>query len=303
MWPIKPLSRSLLIIFVTLALLSLTGWAMAQPASDRAVDRSGVSAPQAGVFIDQGTIMLGVNDFGQLNVPGGEPSSTNDSTIVGVRYLPTGSEGVGHGNLDEGWGVADALSGVAGWANAFHGVGNLTLHSFTTSASTAQSSASVSSIFSITQDFHPSTSPNLYQVDIVITNVTTATTNLRYRRVIDWDVEPTRWNEYITIDPGNAANLSFTSNDGFAHPNPLTGPSNRGYTGAFADVGPADYGALFDFDFGNLAPNTAKHFTLYLGAASTEIEAIVALAKVGAEAYSFAQPSTIDGPTLGTPNT
>ena len=36
---------------------------------------------------------------------------------------------------------------------------------------------------------------------------------------------------------------------------------------------------------------------------ATEVDALAALADVGAEAYSLGQPSTVGGPTLGTPNT
>src|SRR5207253_3229170 len=46
-----------------------------------------------------------------------------------------------------------------------------------------------------------------------------------------------------------------------------------------------------------------KKFTIYYGGATTETGALAALNSVGVEAYSLGEPSTEDGPTLGTPNT
>ncbi len=279
------------------ALLPIVGLTLAQ-------NQPPSAAPmQVGVFVDNGTVQLGVNDTAELNVDGGPASPISHTTVVGLRYLPTGDEGIGFGYLLEGWGVADVTSGVTGWASQQHGHSNLTVKTFDSTASTAQSVVDVGSTFSVTHNFHPSSSPNLYQVDVAITNTSATTVELRYRRVVDWDVEPTVWNEYVTIERGNAANLIFTSNDGFALPDPLNGPSDRGYTGNFADVGPSDQGALFDLDLGVLASGASRSFKLYLGAAGTEAEAIAALSKVQAEAYSFGQPSTPGGPTLGTPNT
>jgi hypothetical protein len=120
---------------------------------------------------------------------------------------------------------------------------------------------------------------------------------------MDWDIEPTAFNEYSTIDTGTATEIVFSSNDGFAGSDPLGLPSDLGSTGNFVDAGPADHGALFDFDFGALASGATKSFTTFYGAAGTETGAAAALAAVGAEAYSLGQPSTEDGPTLGTPNT
>ncbi|WP_437949546.1 DNRLRE domain-containing protein [Sorangium sp. So ce296] len=69
------------------------------------------------------------------------------------------------------------------------------------------------------------------------------------------------------------------------------------------DAGPRDHGALFDFNFGALAPGESKVFKTFYGAAGTEDDALSALSAVGAEAYSFGQPNTAGGPDLGEPNT
>jgi hypothetical protein len=49
--------------------------------------------------------------------------------------------------------------------------------------------------------------------------------DLRYRRVMDWDVEPTPFDEFVTIDKVTSTAVRFTSDEGFATADPLTGDS------------------------------------------------------------------------------
>jgi hypothetical protein len=255
-------------------------------------------------IIDNGTVQVGINPEGHLNVYEGSTPSSGGTFPTGLRYLPTNAESTAPGCLCEGWGVGDEVSGVAGFANvSVDGVNNLAVESFDVTASTAVSTVRVGDTFRVTHDYHPSTTPNLYEVVVSISNISADATDVRYRRVMDWDVEPTAFSEFVTMDPGNASDLVFTSNDGFASANPLSGERDLGHTGKFTDAGPADHGALFDFDFGALAAGATLRFNTYYGGAGTEADALAALAAVGAEAYSFGQPSTDGGPENGTPNT
>lgn len=267
-------------------------------------------AHPANAIITNGTVQLGVWDEGHLNVPGG-PASTGGTTVVGIRYVPTNNEATGPGCECEGWGAADATSGVSGYANesGFPTVNDITVDSFVSTASTAVSVVTIGdttngNVLRVTHDYHPSlVTPNLYEVLVTVQNISASPVDLRYRRVMDWDVEPTPFDEFSTINPGTAVELLFDSNDGFASADPLAGPSDLGSTGAFTDAGPDDHGALFDFGFGTLAAGATKTFRTFYGAAGTETEALNAIQAVGAEVYSLGQPNTTDGPTLGTPNT
>ena len=173
-----------------------------------------------------------------------------------------------------------------------------------TTATTAVSVVDIGTTFRVTHDYHPSPStPNAYEVSVSVKNISATATHLRYRRVMDWDIEPTAFSEFVTLFKGSSPFLDFTSNNGFATSDPLSGPSDLGQTGSFTDAGPADHGALFDFDFGSLAAGATREFKTFYGSAATETGAINALNAVGVEAYSLGEPSTPDGPTLGTPNT
>jgi len=268
----------------------------------------------AGV-ISNGLVQLGINPEGQLNVPGGSPSSGTGTTFVGLRYVPTNAEATAPGCLCEGWGVADATSGVSGYANvAVDGVVNLDFKGFFRTASSAVSVVQVGSTFRVTHDYHPSASPNLYEATVTIQNTSDHDTDVRYRRVMDWDVEPTAFNEFVSVvtiaGAERAKNVLFSSDDGFASANPLSGPSSIDFVGDAIDSGPDDHGALFDFGFGTLKPGEKVAFNIYYGAAATEPEANAALGAVRAEVYSYGQPNCpsfrcpdVNGPRDGKPNT
>jgi hypothetical protein len=258
----------------------------------------------SGAIISNGTIELGVNPAGDLNTPGGVPSSGTGTTVVGLRYGPLNSDALSPGCLCEGWGVADGITGTVGSADEdFGGAAGVTINSFATTPTTAVSDVSVGSTFNVNQDYHPSTSsPNLYEVAVAITNTSSATVDLLYRRVMDWDVEPTAFDEFVTIAGASPA-LEYSSDDGFADPSPLAGPSSLDATGVFQDSGPDDHGALFDFAFGDLAPGKTRRFTMFYGAAGTEAAALEALSSVGAQVYSLGEPDTPTGPSNGDPNT
>ena len=264
-----------------------------------------------GAIITNGTVQLGVNCDGSLNTPNGPESSgtgapDSGTTTVGIRYVPTNADGTGPSCDCEGWGVADTTSGEAGFVNPSIGTDNVTKQSFTATAATATSVMRVPGRFEVRHAYTPAEGqPNLYQATVSIKNISAAPTATRYRRVLDWDIEPTPSGEYSTMRKGNAPSLIATSNDGYASSNPLVAWANRlGMTGSsWSDAGPGDQGALFDFNFGPLAPGATRTFTTYYGAAPDEVTALAALKGVGAQAYSLGQPTTANGATLGTPNT
>lgn len=267
----------------------------------------------AAAVISNGTVSLGVNDLGQLNYAG-----------VGLKNNATGNDSTVYGCECEGWGAAIASLGVAGYANNSVGTAGLSAVSFASTASTATSVVNVMNgltpILLVTHNYHPSANAALYQVDVSIQNVSGADLvagDLLYRRVMDWDIPPTTFNEYVTIQGvpaalgvANGNNVRGTSRDGFSSANPLASRnSSLGPTACapndsnFTDCGPADHGALFDFEFEALANGATREFTTYYGSAGNETNMLAALASVGAGLYSLGQPSSPGGPDVGVPNT
>nr|MBI3613040.1 PEP-CTERM sorting domain-containing protein [Nitrospirota bacterium] len=123
-------------------------------------------------------------------------------------------------------------------------------------------------------------------------------TDLRYRRVMDWDIEPTYFDEFVTIHGWPATNLLATSDNGFATADPLGGGhadlAGCGLNANFTDCGPADHGANFDFGFPALAAGDSQSFRIFYGGAGNETDALAALGAVGAEVYSFGKCNPSD---------
>jgi len=275
-----------------------------------------------GYIIDNGTfVQMGINDLGNLNVPGGTLSMPSSSTTdVGLRYIPTNGEATAPGCLCEGWGVANAdmaTGSFSAYANVSVGTANLVVQAGTgvTNPTGKLLPESVGSAFKsivrdtgnrveVIHDYKPSISNKLYRVDVTITNIgMTPIGDLRYRRVMDWDIAPFTFDEFVEIHVGVATNLVVATTDGFQSADPLSSPGPgvgsppttlvSGSPDYFS--GPTDQGALFDFKFGSLAPGETKTFTIFYGATETRLTALNALSIVGAEVYSLGLPRTSTG--------
>jgi hypothetical protein len=260
-----------------------------------------------GVVIGTPQVELGVMDAGNLiyDSYGGE-YAPNDGLAAGLYFLWSGNEVLMAGCYCEGWGVADALTGRYGQAGDEFGYDNLVVDSFTTTPTSAVSVVRVldpnteAGVFKVTHDFHPSLTDYLFECAVTIQNISPATVDAKYRRVMDWDMIPGggAW-EVVTLKRNGATKVGLTNNNGFAEGNPLSDPQwpyEVPYkTGDFVDYGPADQGAQFNLNFGMLAPNQSVTFYFYYGGAPDQISAMAALAQVGAEAYSLAKPDPYSG--------
>jgi hypothetical protein len=265
-----------------------------------------------------GTIALGVNDEGHLNFtdPDGlSPASANGTGgAVGLSIVSGGQllDVLSPGCLCEGWGVSgnNSESGFANVSSDF-GANNLTVESFSSTASTATSVVTLSSFPSlkVTQAYAPAANaPGILFEDVVTiqnTDLLSSITNVQYVRVMDWDLPPVSTGEYVTIH-GTAAAAPYLvrSNDnGFASANPLidssgspeivTGTTNVDFTDSLGfDF--TDHGAYFKFNFGTLAPGASTTFSIFYGAGFSESSVVGALNAVGTSLYSLAQSGPID---------
>ncbi len=260
----------------------------------------------AGAILDNGVVQLGVADAGNLVVPGGAPSSGAGTTTVGLRLAATAGEGVAGGCGCEGWGIA--RDGVGAFVQGGTAGSGLTQVSFASTATTAQSVVDAGDL-RVTHETRPSNSAYAFQTDVSIENRGSGfAAAVTYRRVVDWNAEPTGGAEFVTIRAAAAtpALLLFSSDDGKASANPTAGASAFLFTGPPTgvntdDSGPSDHGALFDLALGCLGPGDTVTFQMFYGAAPSEATASSALSTVGAQAWSLAQPG--GDPDAGTPQT
>jgi hypothetical protein len=271
-------------------------------------------ATAGAVTISNGTVSLGVNPEGDLNAT--DPAS---GALIGVTYDPTGNDGTRQGVPAEGWGAgASGPSAFVATANKSTSTSGFRQVTFTNNASSADSTVDilngVTPTLRLRQEFHPS--PTL-------TNLTAGPlSGVRYERVMDWDVEPTATDEFVTIERGTPppADLIYSDDDGFSDNDPFTDDQSgfpdvndpTSVNANYVDKGPKDHGARFTFSFGTLAAGESKQFFLYYGAAGTEADADSAVSAAALEMYSYGQPNVLDGddadtlpdgPAQGKPNT
>ena len=270
---------------------------------------AGPDPDTGGATVDNGVVQIGVNNGGHI-----------DRFVDGVGLRPLGGpDALSPGCFCEGWGVASngVVGGViTGFANQFGGTAGIEVDSF---ASTADSAVSIvnlptlaAPVITVEHDYHPSADTDkLYEVTVTITNESPDPLgDILYRRVMDWDIPPTEFDEFITIQgTGTTSKLIASGDNGFMVSDPLSLAGTPGgyelnagtFLADFEDNGPDDHGSVFDFNFGTLASGESVSFNIYYGVAENEIDAEAALAAIGAELFSIGQSSTTDGPTLGTP--
>jgi type IV pilus assembly protein PilY1 len=300
---------------VSLAMLGGAALAIGAPASAAVLYNTG----DAGTA----TIVLGMNSLGHLNAT---PNVTANATATGIAYKFPGAAGAAGvfrdatapGCLCEGWGVSVDRTSVAGSevgraaVDVFNsgGISNLTGIDFTTDATKMDSQVALTSLRGVTVRHVAQTSTNapnaLFRMEVTITNGTDETLdNVRYVRVMDWDVPLTEFSEFVTIR-GTATTtlLERSHNNGFAVPNPLGGDapiSPATLDVDFTDVGPLDHGAFFRFNFGSLEAGESYTFNIFYGAAGTEAAALAAIAAEKIELFSLGQSN--GGQVTGSPAT
>lgn len=288
-----------------------------------AVDTVSAALPVSGdgAIISNGSIIIGVDNAGQLGVPYREvPGLLPDTDPAGIGYVAlrdgSGSiTGAEHGCLCEGWGIGVDTNGngvidsgdVRGWVNNDAGFYNVEVESFTGTdgGTTAISSVIVRDdagdpMLRIVHEFSPSAStPYLYEVKVTVENLTSTTLgSVVYRRNVDWDVDPTPFREFVTIQGvGSTVRLINSGDNGFISSDPQVSnfeimPGT--FRTNFIDFGPDDHGAVFDLQLGPINPGKKVTLKMFYGAAPTTSDALNAINSVGANIYSIAKSSTPD---------
>ena len=261
----------------------------------------GAAVAQAVITTPGGNVSLGVGLLGNLgagSLPGG---SNAGGAPYGIYYAPTMQDAIAPGCFCEGWGVSvnNSISGGASIDNPTPG--NLSSLSFTSTASTATSVTQLGGTgLVISQAYAPSSASNvLFQDTVTLTNMgSTDLTDVKYARPDDWDIPPTEFNEYVTVQGVGAKDLIFSNDDGFCSVDPLVGCADilAGTDNVnFTKVGPTDQGSDFVFDFGTIAAGSSYTFNIFYGVGADEATTEAALGTVGAEVFALGYASNGPG--------
>ena len=261
------------------------------------------------------TVALGINDLGHLNFSSDVFLTANaGATGLAARFADGQFyDATSPGCLCEGWGVSLNVGGamVSGYANESSG-GSGGLGGGTFGATTTAATSTVNLLdapIQVTHAYGISLAPGIFQGNVTITNNGTQTiSDLVYRRVMDWDVPPTEFTEYVSHYGVQAnlvaagGNVLHASNNGFASSDPLTSADYIDVNGFdstnvdFEDLGPEDHGSVFDFAFGNLGAGESRTFNIFYGAAENEAGANAAISTLNPNLWSFGQ-STLNSPS------
>ena len=260
-------------------------------------------------------IALGVNREGHLNTRIGD--ITSNASATGLAYKWSDDrwiDATSPGCLCEGWGASG--NGHVGRANvAVGGVSGLTVESFESSTANITSVTSIGpaddKVLQVTHEYGPSPEAQhtLFQGLVTVTNVSDKVVeNVRYRRVMDWDIHPTEFSEYVShggvsasLGAAAAPKLIDACDNGFENPTPFGGCRPIDYSTKNSDFnhsGPRDHGSSFNFQLPDLNCGESISFMIYYGVADTRALALDAIDAVGASIYSLgASRSSRDGIT------
>ncbi|MEV0490531.1 hypothetical protein [Streptomyces atratus] len=272
-----------------------------------------------GGVVGNSGIEIGVQPGGNLISPGSPPSAGSKTTNLGIRHKATNFEGVAaRGCHCEGWGIeVTPPGGVGQWSGYAHGLKGLSPNAKVTQFVTTD--YQVVSIVrltgtdypvTVTHEFRPSSRSSLYDVKVTITSEAPPgeVPHITYRRVVDWGVEPTPFNEFITVKADHEQ-VEFSSDDGRGDPDPASGRTKNHKEGSFTDEGPYDGGTMLDVNV-PMKPATGLpgvglkgEFDLFYGAADSADKAREALSAVGASVYALAKPNEPGNPGSGQPVT
>jgi PEP-CTERM motif len=215
----------------------------------------------------------------------------------GVGFNLDGSgDAILRGCLCEGWGVAaDGDGNHFTYGGGSTGFASSALSDVT--ASSAKSTVTTTNGLTVTHTYTPVGSNTLFRIDIVITNNQADTaTDVRYARVLDWDVAPGFFgSNYTTIFvPGVApeGDILHTSSNPFVNPNPMSPPGQEANTNITNSIG--DKGSFFVFSFGDLEVGESASFTTYIGAAFSVRSLLAAFGAVDVEAFSYTTDQNIE---------
>jgi hypothetical protein len=261
--------------------------------------------------IGNGNVVLGVNDFGSriVNYAG---------NVRGLPEIdPTGIDSIGLRNGNgwigevtgverghEGWGAGvkkdRTFTSMCG-SNRNFGLGQrMTLKNFTGVNGSNRATSIVTCggpNMTVSHAFQPSASLDLIMVKVTIENVgSTDFEDVQYRRLVDWNIDPTPFNETLThIGVEQARSLVFSNTERNCRPLPsipcIGSPNTTNIS--FRDIGPANQGSTFQFSFGKVKAGKSISFHLYYGVSAGISAVNKALLAVQAEVASLGQPSTL----------
>ena len=246
--------------------------------------------------------------------PVGSQRSRLDRSGFGPITTAKWYDAIAPGCQCEGWGAGgiDRYGRqFVGYANVSSGISNVKVVNFTFDTSSIESVTTINDsrgdpALQIRHVYGPSplATDKLFEAVVTITNISGhKITDVRYNRSMDWDIPESEFSERVTIKGARASATSatkprvkYSGNNGFMNGNPFNSARSHTKWPMLNQVnpertrgGPADHGATFTFEFGELVCGENHNFITYYGAAQDRATMEAALALEGADVYSIGE--------------
>jgi len=206
---------------------------------------------QAGaVVITNGTVSVGINDYGQLYDGVVGFKRDGDGVDVMATYAPRDSWGVNGSYADEG-----NFSGSAGVTiGAASNTGDSAVKTFTTDSG-----------FSVTQSFS-FVAPNILAVETDLTNISGGDLSALFQRLAEFNADLSGATDIVEYETNPYSTGIQTTYLGFDTPNTA---DDWFFPCCSAD--PYDGGAGFRLNLGTMAAGATKTFTFYYGLGDADL--------------------------------
>lgn len=200
------------------------------------------AAPAGAVVISNGTISVGVNEYGQI-YDGSGVGLQGGGVDVMATYAQRDSWGVNGDYADDG----------------FYGLSGVTVGGFSSTADSAVSTVTTDSGFSVTQSFS-FVAPNILAIETDLTNISGGDLSALFQRLAEFHVDLSGADELFEYEANPYSTGIQTSIVGFDDPS-----TGWDWYGSCCNADPYDGGAGFRLDLGVLAQGASRSFTFYYG--------------------------------------
>lgn len=200
------------------------------------------AAPAGAVVISNGTISVGVNEYGQL-YDGSGVGLQRDGVDVMATYTPRDSWGVNGDYADDG----------------FYGLSGVTVGGFSSTADSAVSTVTTDSGFSVTQSFS-FVAPNILAIETDLTNISGGDLSALFQRLAEFHVDQSFSDPLVEYETNPYSTGLQTTIAGFDTPS-----TSEEWNFPCCSADPYDGGAGFRLNLGPLAAGATRSFTFYYG--------------------------------------
>ncbi len=214
------------------------------------------SAQQATITDAGGAVAVGLSSYGALY-------NSDDGT--GFRRTADGYDPIQPGTPRDSWGLS--AGGSSAWSDPnFLGDSGIASGGLVAGANSAVATAVTDFGFTVLQNF--SFVDGILRIDTSVTNNTAdAVADVLFQRNVDWDIDPTAFEETIFGPSGSSSLVIEGSNYGFENPDAAQ-PYNFGCL-ADCSAGPGDLGAGIRINLGSLMGGATRKFTYFYGVSAS----------------------------------